>query len=251
MKRKTKHLPRLGHLSVFSQDPNGQARGFGQQKEWFLKALGRFVNTGDSIKDYEALSKAYPSMWPLAVIANGGRDLSWVPEGHRLFLFYRDLLRRAWTRDPVTLKNGTAMNLLFGTVEYSEMQSMLSGTAVLPYDFETAIAPLRNSYSNVQLPGAPVPLARFWQDWGGGTIEYVSQVDFQRAVWQLFKESWRAKVCPKCSTFFLVQKPAQMYCSLSCSTAVHRASSLSWWKHHGSKKRAARAKARRDERESR
>jgi hypothetical protein len=109
--------------------------------------------------------------------------------------------------------------------------------------FDTALSPLRNLHPELRLPRGPSPHACFWPDWTSGRVEYASRTDFQRSVWLLFGESWRAKVCPRCSTYFLAQKSAQLYCSVSCSSATHRASSLNWWKQKGSQKRAARKRA--------
>lgn len=234
---------RVGHRAVWASVSSSQAQSWDKPMQWFVKGLERFVNTDDSLSGYLALAKAFSSFWPLPLEDGHGRDLSWVPEAHSLFLFYRNLLRRFWTRDPNTLKDGFKIRLLFGTVDYEEMQKIFAGEVFINRSLGEAIAPLTNLHPEIGIPSGPLPLACFWPDWSSGTVEYISQIDLQRAVWLLFRESWRAKVCPKCSAYFLVQKSAQIYCSLSCSNSAHQASSLRWWKEKGARRRVSRAKA--------
>lgn len=232
-----------GHRAIWSGGPSYQAQSWNKPAQWFVKGLERFVNADDSLSDYLALGKAFPSFWPFPIEGGDNRDLSWAPDAHRFFLFYRNLLRRFWTRDPSVFKDGLATNLLFGIEGYGEMQKILAGEAVASWALENVLTPLRNSHSGLRIPGGLVPLAGFWPNWLSGTVEYISHTDFQRAVWLFFRESWRAKVCPKCCAYFLVQKSAQLYCSLSCSNAAHQASSLRWWKEKGSRRRVARTNA--------
>jgi hypothetical protein len=192
--------------------------------------LERFANCGDSPENYQALSKAFPSFWPVSLKDGGGRDLSWVPEAHRVFLFFRDLLRRFWTRNPLTLKDGIAASLLFGTMHDSELKSILSGQFANEA-LDRALAPLRNSLPGKRISGNLG--ARFWVDWSARTVDYISYVDFQRAVWLLFCESWRARVCPLCKLYFVAEKPSQKFCSTTCSNRSRLASNLNWWNKHG------------------
>jgi hypothetical protein len=151
-------------------------------------------------------------------------------------------------RDPVTLRAGFTTQLLFGLLDYSEMSDILSGgwRSSIGNALMNALTPLRHSYPELKLAN-PAPFAIFWPDWTSGKIEYVSRLDFQRATWFLFRETWRTKTCPNCSTYFLAQKPPQLYCSVSCSNAAHRASSLDWWKKKGSQRRTAKITAKRRE----
>src|ERR1700680_3133361 len=102
------------------------------ERERLWKGLERFINCGDSVYDFQALSRAFPSLWP-TVVENADPDLTkrgaiwnhdaqeWVSEGaeppagarleqvveypvldwnpacHKLFLFYRDILRTVWS----------------------------------------------------------------------------------------------------------------------------------------------------------
>lgn len=239
--RKRQEKPQLLHHAFFIEGPYRQADSWNKSKEWFLKGLERFANADDSMKGYQAVGKAFPSFWPLPLEDSSGKDLSWHADAHRLFLFYRDSLRGLWTRNPATIKQGIQIPLLFGIVERSYIEGLLSGETLSRVALDAALSPLRNSHPGLRLPSLS-PLACFWPDWAAGNIEYVSLLNFQRSLWLLFCESWRAKVCPRCSMYFLAQKPPQLYCSLNCSSAVHRASSLKWWKQKGSQKRMARSK---------
>lgn len=244
---------RVKHRARWCSGPSYQARTWDRPVEWFFRGLERFVNADDSLAEYQALAKAFPSFWPLPLQDGAGHDLSWTPDAHHLFLLYRNVLRGFWTRNPDALKNGFNTDLLLGTLGYSEIQEALAGKAVLSMALSEALAPLTNVHQELHIPTdiGTIPLAHFWPDWSDGTVAYVSQLDFQRAAWLLFCESWRAKVCPKCSVYFFVQKSAQLYCSLSCSNSVHQASALRWWKEEGCRRRAARTKASDSERKRR
>jgi len=238
-RRKLRDRLWVRHRAVWARASSYQAPSWDKSADWFIVGLERFVNTHDSLENYQALAKSFPSFWPLPIEDGSGRDLSWIPEAHHLFLFYRNLVRRFWTREPGILKDGFATQLLFGTVTYDEMRNIFAGEVHANWALETALAPLLNSYSKVRIPAGLVPLAQFFPEWSARTVDYISQLDFQRAVWLFFRESWRAKVCPKCSTYFFVQKSAQLYCSVGCSNAAHNASSLRWWNEEGSRRRAA------------
>ena len=232
----------MRHLAVWAWASSYQAPSWDKPAEWFVMGLEKFVNTHDSLENYQALAEAFPSFWPLPIEDGSGRDLSWHPEAHHLFLFYRNLVRRFWTRDPGVLKDGFATRLLFGTVNSDEMRNIFAGKVHADWTLETALVPLLNSYPEMRVPSGLGPFAQFSPDWSARMVDYISHLDFQRAVWLFFREAWRAKVCPKCSTYFFVQKSAQLYCSLGCSSAAHKASSLRWWNEEGSRRRAAGTK---------
>jgi hypothetical protein len=78
--------------------------------------------------------------------------------------------------------------------------------------------------------------------WGAGVFSYEPVNDFQRAVYQLFLESWRAKRCSLCSKYFIAEKSAQMYCSTACSGGRKLERARSWWNQKGSSERRARLK---------
>lgn len=243
-RRRRQELPPVLLRSSWLSGWSYQARSWQKPAEWYFKALGRFANTDDTPKEYEALSKAFRSFWPLSIEDGKGNELGWHSASHQLFLFYRDLVRGFWIREESVLRDGFNVRLLFGTLDYDEIQAVLAGTSFRGMRLDRAIAPLLNTFPRVRISSNTVDLAKFWPDWHTRTVMYSPGNDFQRAIWLLFTQSWRAKVCPGCSTYFLVSKPAQIYCGLSCSSAAHQASSLKWWREKGLQRRTARSKKR-------
>jgi hypothetical protein len=70
-------------------------------------------------------------------------------------------------------------------------------------------------------------------DWDEGVFRYRGACDFQRALYLLFLESWRARVCDKCRLKFIARRVAQKYCSTDCSEIVQRELKQKWWSEHG------------------
>jgi hypothetical protein len=225
--RKSQANPALTHLGFYPRTSNGQALE-DKPKKWYWTGLERFINARDSPEDYRALSKAWPTFWPVNI---KGRDpnspgtaparLNWRDEARPLFVFYRDTLRSIWTRNPATSTNGTFINALFG--------------------LQLPIEQVKKCFPELSPTAATTS---FYPEWGAGVIRFVSNTDFQRAIWLLFCELWRAKVCPSCSAYFIAEKPAQNYCSISCSGRAHQSNSLKWWREKGAKRRNARTKRR-------
>lgn len=79
---------------------------------------------------------------------------------------------------------------------------------------------------------ASIP-AEFFVDWDEGIFRYRGACDFQRALYLLFRESWRARVCEKCLTKFIARRAAQKYCSTDCSENMQRELKQKWWAEHG------------------
>jgi hypothetical protein len=226
--RKSQQNPKLTHLGYYPTPLNGQALE-DKSKRWFWKGLERFVNTGDSWKDYRDLSKAWPTFWPVniegrnrSVSRKAPDSLNWRDEGHQLFHFYRNTLRSNWTRNPQTSTNGKYINMLFGL----DLPDERVKKCFAAFEYSAATT-------------------SFYPEWGAGVIRFVSNTDFQRAIWLLFCESWRAKICPSCSTYFIAEKSAQTYCGISCGNRAHRSNSLKWWRAKGANRRAARTLAKR------
>ena len=91
---------------------------------------------------------------------------------------------------------------------------------------------------------APIP-ARFDVEWDEGVFRYRGACDFQRALYLLFLESWKAKVCEKCKTKFIARRAAQKYCSTDCSESMQRESKRKWWAEQGEALRRQRRKSKR------
>ena len=78
-----------------------------------------------------------------------------------------------------------------------------------------------------------IPPAHYSLDWREGTIRYEGGCDFQRALYLLFRESWRARICAGCGSAFVAKRPRQKYHSTDCSEAATRQSKLASWNKHG------------------
>jgi hypothetical protein len=88
-------------------------------------------------------------------------------------------------------------------------------------------------------------------DWRSGKFEYVSSKDFRRAVYLLLSESWRAKVCRKCGTYFVADKGAQVFCSTACSNQSKTEIGRRYWHEKGALLRERREKAARSKKRKR
>jgi hypothetical protein len=75
--------------------------------------------------------------------------------------------------------------------------------------------------------------AKFNVDWDEGVFTYEGACDFQKALYLLFRESWRARVCEKCGAKFIARRAAQKYCSTDCSESMQRELKQKWWAEHG------------------
>jgi hypothetical protein len=94
-----------------------------------------------------------------------------------------------------------------------------------------------------------VPLwPRIMADWARGEFIYEPANDFQRAVYRLFRESWRARSCRQCQKLFIARKHPQMFCGVECSVIARRNRDLSFWKDRGATLRRKRKKQRRHNR---
>jgi hypothetical protein len=87
--------------------------------------------------------------------------------------------------------------------------------------------------------------AQFLADWDEGTFQYRGLCHFQRALFLLFRESWRARVCEKCGYKFVARRVAQRYCSRECSESMQKENKRKWWNEHGEEWRKQRMKSKR------
>jgi hypothetical protein len=94
------------------------------------------------------------------------------------------------------------------------------------------------------LVGLAVIPAQMEADWDDGIFRYRGSCDFQRALYLLFQESWRAKVCDECGAKFIARRGAQKFCSTECSGKMQRELKLKWWSEHGETWRQGRRTSR-------
>ena len=207
--------------------PKERARLFGG-----LQAL---VNTGDSLGDYQHLSKQWPTFWP------DGSQLStaWLPQEHSKFLNYREKLRQLWSGSLEEQQRIGAVAYLLGLINSEEAESLFfTGPEALAELWFNR--PNKSPSSSIVSTSAPVLLPV----WGSIDVRFFARGDFEAALWALFRESWRARICGQCKHFFIADKAAQKYCSTNCNGAAKRGQRLSWWNKAGTIKRAQRKSVR-------
>jgi len=165
--------------------------------------------------------------------------LAWKPDCHPLFLFYRDALRDVWTLGPRA--NRYYLSFLLGMLW---SQSATQPPIVFDARLKKIWAGLESKYGCIEVAQFP-PLQPMWLtgDFMYTPMQVAPRNEFQVALYLLFRESWRAKVCAHCSKFFVAEKPAQRFCDGQCSNVAHRASALKWWKREGAKWRAQKKTA--------
>jgi hypothetical protein len=82
----------------------------------------------------------------------------------------------------------------------------------------------------------------FALDWTTARIRYQGACDFQRALYLLHRESWRARVCERCDACFIAKREGQKYCSTDCSEEMQREVKRKWWAEHGKQWRVKKSK---------
>ncbi len=227
------------------------------ERERLWKGLERFVNCDDSVSEFEALGRAFSTFWPvrilLASLSDGKRvwtpgideapskQVAWHPACQRLFIFYRDTLRSLWGRKPTGLPYDWEPKFLLGIDDSNEKASLIAR---------------KPAYTSL-----PPELVRSWQEilqkfptampdvhgslemlWGYGDFLLLTRGDFGKAFYLLFRQSWRARVCPRCKMFFVARRPKQRFCGTVCSAGSRLASKRKWWSTVGTKRRAGQKK---------
>jgi len=173
--------------------------------------------------------------------------LKWHPVCHQLFLFYRDALRDVWDRkqkpDP---RYWNLPEFLLGLSDWNERArdevraeefGFFSGLLPRPY---TAWSKILAQFPTAA-GGGPLSVGMLWPY---GDFWLMPQNDFQRAFYLLFRQSWRARVCPRCRLFFVARKPKQIFCGTGCSAGSRLASKRKWWRAVGAKRRARKRQRR-------
>ena len=216
------------------------------EKPRLYRALEAFANVGDSTEEFFKFGVDWPSFYPAPIgeleeveIAKQGRLVTyrWIPQAAALFRAYRRLLNRVWERDR---RSRSYVGVLLGTdhqfLKIAEEGGLGHGE---PTDwFCSGWHELKTAYPDAQY-GTMTPLA---PSWSLGEFLYGPQNDFQTTLFGLFRESWRAKICSQCERYFIAGRPAQMYCSLSCTGEIKRRRNLDWWRKEGDRQRQEKLK---------
>lgn len=211
------------------------------------------MNLGDTLEEYLAFGRQNPTFFPIPIrdrwkisetplpspsveetmlTAERERKVwrkayAWESACHKLVLFYRDSLGRAWRPaepGPYDIGTGEEFEILLGME-----------TGYQYADREEALQVIIAAHPDAEVQSSPI-----FADWKSGSFLYSPTNDFQRAVYILFREGWRAKTCVRCSRRFIADKPVQRYCSTRCSGEANRERNLAWWNKYGKKWRSDR-----------
>lgn len=188
-------------------------------------------------------------------------NLNWDPVCRNLFFFYRDTLREVWHGERQTARSehpnvgflsdllhvsplgwcgGFAREFLLGIRDYNEEARERTKNGgfdfdlIRPFALDDAWREISNHFPTVAARGR-VEISMLW---GMGDFSLVPHNDFQRAFYLLFRQNWRARVCPRCKMFFVARKPKQIFCGTGCSAGNRLASKRKWWNRVGAKRRA-------------
>jgi hypothetical protein len=229
-----------------------------EEKYRLWTGLEQFANLDDSPEKYQTYAEKYGSFWPIDIQDGSGASLKWRPKFQKLMLVFRDYLRQVWRSEPNALKNeslgillglereylGVALEAGSAAVCRERGQPVAREVRVPNNDLIEACRCVRRAYPNAIIASSPT-VAPYWPT---GNFVYIPQNDFQRAVYSLFRESWRARTCRTCTAYFIAQKPAQLYCATKCAGAAKQQRDLEYWKDTGAKKRHARIEKSREKR---
>ena len=197
---------------------------------------------------------------------------------HTLVIQFRDFLRLVWRRDGVALREQVLKILLgmeYRTVGHEPLADAEEEVEWVPIDASTpeALAKsqqmrdkareqmrrgndekrrdrvLREYDPRIRLAmwgimhDRETGYSRPWRpllvaDWERGEFFYEPMNDFQRAVYTLFRQSWRARICRECQRLFIADKNPQMFCGTDCSVIARRRRDLASWRKRVGKSRA-------------
>lgn len=217
------------------------SRRAGAERERLFHRLERFVNLGDDLGSLQAFGSECPTFAP--VTFHDSRDpearerpLAWKPEFGRVFLTFRNILREVWRTGAKA-----ELGVLLGTNRV--------GTEILNRGAQPSLlhqGPVKGWQASLWEARKAIPIQYFTSpseispDWWAGTFRYEPDTEFRRAVYELFRQSWRARICPVCERYFIALKPPQRYCSTKCYGTGKRDRDLEFWRNVGSDRRKKR-----------
>lgn len=215
-------------------------RRAGEERERLFAGLEIFVNAADSEEEFSKLQTQVPTFWPLPLRGPFGprgldQPLEWPSGGQPLFRAFRDYLRRLWRSDfygdDGVMMDGRYLEYVLG-LETRYMANPPEGLvdATLPDQaFRVGWVALQSKHKGAYCarPASVLP------QWRNGKFEYFGSNDFQRAVYLLLTESWRARVCRRCGRYFIADKAAQMFCSTPCSNQSKLEIGRRYWLEKG------------------
>jgi hypothetical protein len=194
--------------------------------------LESFVNMGESVDEYTAFTQKSPTFWPAEFGNAQGDVFAWGKDVdlYEITMVCRNYLRELWRGTGDTDHQSILLKILLGLGAEGD------GRAHIPESirFAQQVSLVKSARRVEHLtPGMGA-------DWTRGEFSYRPLNDFQRAVFALWRESWRARVCRQCTRLFIADKPPQLYCSPGCSAAAKRAQSLDYYNDKGKARREKR-----------
>ena len=175
-------------------------------------------------------------------------SLNWHRLCHPLFSFYRNTLRDLWSgKEEATWFGGGNEEFLLGLSDLNDETRKevkqgsvgLLANLLLPFKLYETWQGILSQFPTAFPEGRHV----LGMLWSRGDFYLVPRNDFQRAFYLLFRQSWRARVCPRCKMFFVARRPKQTFCGTVCSAGSRLASKLKWWRKKGAPKRTAQLKS--------
>jgi hypothetical protein len=183
---------------LFRKSERSIERDLRKERARLFRALGEFANIRPDQKAWSHFKKRWPHFFPKAEYERAEESSS------QSVRDYPRWLRQVWLGDPAPLLQ------LLGIKAEPQMPGDTS-----------------------QLLDIHLIPAQFFVDWDEGIFRYRGMCSFQRALYLLFRESWRARVCERCSAAFIARRVAQRYCTTDCSDAIQRELKRRWWAEHG------------------
>jgi hypothetical protein len=249
----------IDHMSEHTSGSTTSAKAVSNRRatldrEALFSALELFVNTGDSVRDLQVFRSQHRDFFRARFydaseeLANAGKDT--------YFHWYKRTVRTVWEgRDA----GNTRLRILLGIRQVHDADPG-------PRELRARRRPLgdfekeEQEYQDILDDDlfrqyGPEPNAHLVKigadmicdvipDWWSGALQYDCEVHFQLALYELMRESWRARVCPICRRYMIAEKPANFYCSVECAGAAKRKRDLEYWRAEGGKARTAKKKSR-------
>lgn len=203
--------------------------------------LEKFANLDSHLSAFEAFALEHPTFAPVqfydAALSEKAQNhpVGWRPDFYGLFRIFRDLLRDVWERG----SNPELAVLLGIDARAWQIISRQTKAGFLDSVFGGYEASLQKEMPAISENYFAVP-SRVYPDWKSGSFRYEADTDFRRAVYELFRQSWRAKVCPDCCKYFIADKPPQRYCSSKCYGAAKLHRDREFWRRKGTVRRRER-----------
>src|SRR5258708_5842217 len=179
----------------------GSTRRATKNSEALFSRLEQFANLSDDARAYEVFAQQHLDFLPVMFydyeLGQAARDspVGWRTEFHELFRVFRDLLREVWKHG-----GNAELAILMGTAEWAwKVINREAEPGTLDAIFRGYETRLKEASARIPAKYFAVP-AKVYPDWSVGTFRYKADTQFREAMYLLFRQSWRAKMCPRCAS---------------------------------------------------